>query len=346
MKKIIYFTIGLLLIGQLHFAKAQSNCANTLYEANKSYEAGDFKQSVSLLRPCLNSGFSRDEKFEGYRLLALNYIYLNEPAKADSAVQKMLSKNHSYKLFPNISDPAGLTKLVDAYDVIPVFTCGIDFFGVNFTNINLINNKSVSNTTASYQPLLGFQFGVNFDYAIWKRFHLAAGVQYYGNRYQHNLDSVAGWAQQFTEDLTYFNIPVAVRYYPYFRHDGTIRAYVEAGASYSYLFNDNATIFSTDNSNGNTNRASVNPITRRNTTNTSILVGAGLQYSVGNAWLTLNARYLNGLTNIVNSENRYNDQDFIFNYQYVDDDFKFNNWQFSLGVAFPLFYNVERIKGH
>jgi len=322
---------------------AQSPCANTLYEANKSYEAGDFGRSVSLLNPCLRYGFSHDEKKEGYRLLALDYIYLNQSEKADTAVRNMLSKDHNYKLFPNVADPIGLSKIVNTYDVIPLLTVGINL-GINFTNINLVANKAPANTTAEYIPLSGYQFGIEGDFRVWRDIHVTLGIQSYGVRYQHNLDSVAGWSQQFTENLTYINIPISARYYIYFKHDAIIRPYIEAGVAVSFLTADNANLLSTDLSSNNTSPSSVDPTSRRNNTNTSIIFGGGINLKLGGGWLTANVRYLYGQTLIDNPNNRYNDLDFIFGQQYVDDDFKFNNWQFTVGYALPILYKVEKLK--
>lgn len=343
MKKIIlpFLFINLFIYSVPSFA--QSPCVNSLLEANKSYEAGDFRRSVSLLKPCLISGFSHDEKFEGYRLLALNYIYLNQEGKADTAVRNMLIKKHSYKLFPNISDPAGLTRLINTYDVIPELTVGINL-GINFTNINLISNKSAANTGAEYIPLSGYQFGIEADCRVWKDLHISLGIQSYGVRYQHNLDSVAGWSQQYTENLTYVNVPVSARYYIYFKHDAILRPYVEAGAAFSFLTADNANILSTDNSNGSTSLGSLDPTSRRNKINTSILFGGGINLKLGNGWITTNVRYLIGQSLIDNPANRYNNLDFIFGQNYIDDDFKFNNWQFTVGYALPILYNVEKMK--
>jgi outer membrane protein W len=337
------FVIYLMLMPGFNSILAQSPCANSLYEANKSFEAGDFSKSASLLKPCLNAGFNKNEKAEGYRLLALDYIYLNEPGKADTAVRNLLIKKHSYKLYPEISDPVSLTNIVATYDVVPLLTGGVNV-GFNYTNINLVTNYAPSNTTGTYIPEPGAQFGLQFDYAIWKDLNITAGVQYYSVGYQHTLDSVAGWKEQFTENLKYINIPLSAKYYIYFKHDALIRPYIEAGADFAFLNSTDATIVSTDNSSLNSNQASTNPISRRNALNTSILYGAGLNIRFGEGWFTANVRYMYGLSEIVNGTNRYNDLSLVYNSNYIDDDFKFNNWQFTFGYTFILLYKVQKIR--
>ncbi len=341
-KSNILFLLPLLLLTS-KFAKAQSSCANTLYEANKSYEAGDFAKSVSQLRPCLKSGFHKDQRVEGYRLLALDYIYLNQPQQADTAVKNLLNNDNNYKLFPlYLNDPASLTKIINTYDVTPLLMVGVKI-GANFANVNLTSNKAVTNSAASYQALIGYQFGFEGDYTIWKDLHITASAMRTGLRYEHDFDSVAGWKQQYSEVLTYWHIPVSARYY-FLKTDAPLRPYVELGAAFDFLSAASGNIVNTDNTTGNTNSTSLDPSSRRNPENTSILYGVGLNYRAGIGWFTFNARYLLGLSPIVNANNRYNDVDFIFNYQYVDDDFKLNNWQFTVGYTIPVLFKVQKNK--
>jgi len=343
MKKynILFAFVFFLLASKMAFC--QNGCANTLYEANKSYEAGDFAKSVSQLLPCLKSGFHKDQKVEGYRLLALDYIYLNQPQKADTAVKNLLSNDNTYKIFPlYLNDPASLNKIINTYDVTPLLTIGADV-GANFANVNLTSNKAVTNSSASYQALIGYQFGVQADYTIWKDLHITASAMRSGLRYEHDFDSVAGWKQQYTEVLTYWHIPVSARYY-FLKPNGALRPYVEAGASFDFLSSATANIGNIDNTTGNTSNTSLDATSRRNPENTSILYGVGLTYRAGAGWLTFNARYLLGLSPIVNANNRYNDLDFIFNYNYVDDDFKLNNWQFTVGYVLPVIFKVQKVK--
>ena len=341
MKQLLIIHLSIILMMSCIAVSAQSPCANTLYEANKSYEAGDFTKSVALLKPCLNSGFSRDEKFEGYRLLALNYIYLNQLQQADTAVKKMLEKNNSYKLFPYIDDPAGLSRIIANYNVVPVLSVGI-YSGFNFANINLLENHTAGVTTASYQPLLGFQAGVEAEYNVWKGLSVSAGFQITDCRYTHVIDSLVGLKQEFTEDLTYIQIPIIARY-NFLKNEAVWRPYLEAGFAFDHVAGDVAHLLATNLSNGTVKRSSFDPTSRRTQNLTSIALGAGVQYRVFTGNLKASVRYLIGLTNVVNSDNRYNDMSSVFLNQYIDDAFKFDRWQFSLGYSFPVFYNVVKI---
>ena len=344
MKRFNILCFLVILLFATNMVNGQNSCANTLYEANKSYEAGDFAKSVTQLLPCLKSGFHKDQRVEGYRLLALDYIYLNQPQQADTAVKNLLNNDNNYKLFPlYLNDPAGLTKIINTYDVTPLFTIEVPLIGINFANVNLTSNKAVTNSSASYQPLTGIHFGLEGDYDIWKDLHISAGIMWMGISYEHDFDSVAGWKQKYTENLNYVHVPVSARYY-FMKPDAPLRPYVEAGASFDFLASASANIVNTDNTTGNTNSTSLNPISRRNSENTSILYGVGFNYRAAIGWFTFNARYMLGLSPIVNPNNRYNNIDFIFNYQYVDDDFKLNNWQFTVGYVFPVLFKVQKVK--
>ena len=58
----------------------------------------------------------------------------------------------------------------------------------------------------------------------------------------------------------------------------------------------------------------------------------------------LDLRYNFGLTNNVNGENRYKDDEEWSLYQYVDDDFSINNFYMSLGYVYS-FYKTKGAKG-
>jgi hypothetical protein len=86
----------------------------------------------------------------------------------------------------------------------------------------------------------------------------------------------------------------------------------------------------------------------RNQFNYSLLLGAGISYKIGLNYLVFEARYSNGMMNMVNSENRWR-EDFAegralkFPSGHVDDDFKLNSVAIFVGFVKPL-YKPRKIK--
>src|SRR5689334_15200733 len=102
-------------------AHAQNECGTTLARAQKSYEIGNFPEVIRILTPCLAGGFSNDEKWQGYRLLSLAFLFLDDSARADSAIGKMLEINPLYRA----QDPVEFQRLLNGYRTFPRFRAGI-----------------------------------------------------------------------------------------------------------------------------------------------------------------------------------------------------------------------------
>src|SRR5690349_4248403 len=88
-----------------------ANCTQVLRLARAVYEQGRLHELETLLKDCLagevgtTNGFSTvQEKVDAYRLLCLSYIYLEEPTKADEAMQGILDTDHFFAVNP--TDPA------------------------------------------------------------------------------------------------------------------------------------------------------------------------------------------------------------------------------------------------
>ena len=57
------FIICFALISVFKSVKAQDACLQSLNQASAEFDAGRFYSLPSLLNPCLESGFSREQKF-------------------------------------------------------------------------------------------------------------------------------------------------------------------------------------------------------------------------------------------------------------------------------------------
>ncbi len=83
-----------------------------LSEAIKDYELGRLPRVAALLERCLGDGFRREQREEGYALLAKTYVALDEFEKADAAISQLLRLNPSFS--PASTDPPIFAARVDA----------------------------------------------------------------------------------------------------------------------------------------------------------------------------------------------------------------------------------------
>jgi iron complex outermembrane receptor protein len=109
-KYILLFTCSLLATACLY----SQECGQiALEQAQKEYEVGRLSQVISLIKPCLDKGFTNDEKIQAYRLLALTYLANDNTDSAGSMIERILQIDPSYT--PNtVFDPQRYQVLVES----------------------------------------------------------------------------------------------------------------------------------------------------------------------------------------------------------------------------------------
>lgn len=326
------FTIVLLvtLIPTASGQQSQNSCRNTLLSANKEYENGRFTECISMLKPCLEHLGS--EVFEAYRLLALCYINLNDEKNAGEAAVNLLKNKPNYRDFPYF-DPLEFTKLLATYDVWPMLELGVKA-GVNFNSVNPMKNYSVTGSNAEFLPGNGYQAGILAEYYFKKKISLNAELLYEGLSYTRTSADVSGWNQEYKEKMNYFSLPLSGRYYFYQWNKFLFAA--ELGLQMQLLNATNSNIVLKNNATNENVQNTIEQSSQRNKTLFYVHAGLAVKYKLGGGNLCFNLRYAYGLSNVVNSEKRYENLDFILANQYVDSDIAFNPLYLSLGYQFPI----------
>jgi hypothetical protein len=101
--RIIVIIIILLIPGINSFvlhAQEPATCAEKLQTAQTLFEKGQVHQVPSLISGCLESGFTREESMEAFKLIIQSYLFEENLGKADSAMLAFLKKYPEYKLSP------------------------------------------------------------------------------------------------------------------------------------------------------------------------------------------------------------------------------------------------------
>ncbi|MDD5507161.1 MAG: TonB-dependent receptor [Bacteroidales bacterium] len=108
---LLIIIIGMLLPPVLW---SQNECGQiVLEEGRKLYETGRFEALISLIEPCLESGFSSDEQIQAYRLLALSYMAKDDIVTSRSMIEEILQQDPFYT--PNLLfDPPRYVQIVES----------------------------------------------------------------------------------------------------------------------------------------------------------------------------------------------------------------------------------------
>jgi len=116
-----YSIVGLLIIlfSSQGFAQG-NNCEETLNTAAEEFAAGRFYGIPAMLKPCLDKGFSREQRQRAYLLLTQTYLLLEDPVAAEASYLEVLKANPEFVADP-ARDPIDLVYLSKKFTAAPVF---------------------------------------------------------------------------------------------------------------------------------------------------------------------------------------------------------------------------------
>ncbi len=176
---------------------AQTDCKDAIYEANKFFEAGQIKECIDRLENCTAGIKDKQELTESYHLLAQAYQTLNDVEKANFYIRKMLQLKPDYKKYPNI-DPIDFNNLVKQFRISPKLYLGLKF-GYNVNSVKLHKSYAAYASTQSYNPSIGYQFGLAADYRILYGISINPEFLITGIKINHIVDSAGGEQQDYNE---------------------------------------------------------------------------------------------------------------------------------------------------
>ena len=335
--------VAALLVCAAASLRAQDNCATAVTRAAKSYEIGNLTDVVAIITPCLGS-LSSDDAWQAYRLLALSYLFQDQPAKADSAIDAMLRINPRYERNAE-RDPYEFLRALDRYDWYPQLSVSARVGGA-LASPNVLRSYTLdplAGHAATYSGSIGASFGLGMEYHLNRS--LALGVEILSVTSIFTRESVNSFSfdTKYTEHLSYFTLPVYARYE---LHTGVVSPYITAGAFLQFLPSASSSVSGTDAAGTAVNSTSGDIATDRRTAIVpGFLFGAGVQYALGNGTLTGGVRYLHGLVDNIVGTQRYADQTLLYPFYYLDDDLSMRNFEVSIAYLYHLNFRPVKIGG-
>ncbi len=349
LKKIILFVFSTCCLFSTKVF-AQDTCEQTLNQATAEFEAGRFYGLPSLLKNCLESGFTKEQRFRAYYILTQAYLVLDDPIGAETSYLKLLTVDPEFR--PNTkNDPIDLYYLSKSFTTRPRFTPHYRI-GVNVSFPNTIHSLSTSpiNVSVSRTIRVGFQVGMGLDWNINDRWSICSGIGYSTKSFSTITTGVAQTDNGTVIDKTsWLDIPLYIKYSV---DSGRLRPFGYVGIAANLLVESSlSSLGFNDNSQGSTRIAQgpdVDITFKRNFFNRSLVFGGGAKYKVGKNFIYADVRYMLGLTNLTIPEKNYYNSDgslatTVSQYQYVSDFFRLDNLSISIGYIRPL-YDPRKIK--
>jgi hypothetical protein len=337
----------ILLLLTLHIELKAQTCDENLEQARRFYQIGQIEKVPGVLESCMEKGFTKAQKTEAYELLVLTYQFDNEPKEAEETFISLLKHDPEYAV-NEANTPAEMMRLYNTYHAPPVYSIGFIggvnlAFGQRTQSFGLSNAEK--NLTEYSSDGFGFQAGLTVKRYISKSFELNLDLMYNNVRYERILSQLGFSEVLYQEDQRQFIFPLTFTYDIDF---GRFSPYVRLGGGLAYMFSSEATIERIYNENSITNLPNVSGpaidmIEQRNNINFFSTVGAGLKFKVPRGIIALDVRHNWNFLQQNRPSKRYDNNILVYEYLYVDDDFKLGNIAVSLGYTYS-FHKIKLLK--
>ncbi|MFM9840871.1 MAG: outer membrane beta-barrel protein [Cyclobacteriaceae bacterium] len=330
-----------------------TSCEQTLNQASAEFDAGRFYGLPALLKGCLEGGFTNEQRFRAYYLLAQAYLILDDPIAAEDSYLKLLRINPEFK--PNVkTDPIDLVYLSRKFTSRPRFTPHARI-GANVSFPRSIFEVSTYSSAVPISQTLrtGFQIGGGVDFNINDNWSLCLEGNFSTKSFTTDVKNIAKDDNSTVIDKSnWVDIPFYVKY----SYDsGRWRPFAYAGGALNLLLSSSVTAAYDDNTVSALSTSTkiaegpdIDLSYQRRSLNRSFIIGGGVKYKIGKNFVYADARYMFGLNSLAIPEKNYYNPDgtlstAITTNQYVSDFFRLDNLSISVGYIAPL-YDPRKIK--
>jgi len=340
----------LIQFGSYPVMAQDEQCAFTLREAENLYDQGRIENIPEMLQSCIQRGFSSEDRLAAYKLIILCSLYNDEQSQAEDQMLAFLKKYPEYELIP--TDPEEFRFLFEKYRTRPIFDYGL-FVGLNYAHGIMVQPYStfpnLHNDVLRFHPNnFGICAGALLNFYITNDLQISFEPMFAQKliKLDHEQGMVQGiYTKEHFEQQTCIDFPLSVTYD---FNLGRFRPYVRAGGQIGYMIG--ATTSTTTkyfNSVGEEVHENSGPdedvydTGNRNSMSYAAILGGGVKLKITKGYFYLDTRYNIGL-NIQNTGNRYDLNELIWKYQYMDPDFRLNNFMVCIGFV-RSFYNPKKV---
>jgi len=347
MKK-LYILALIIFFAAESFAQT-SSCAQTIRLAQSIYDQGRLHELEDLITKQLGkSDCSQAEQVSLLKLLTLSYIYLEEPARADETMLRLLDTDHYFEINPAV-DPAEFVALYNTFRTKPIYRIGAKL-GVSASRPNVTNSVTSVELAADseYKYAFAILFGGAVDVPIHfknkndDKFTLHGELLYWQKKFEIGVKVDRGVssegepltnAQQGFETQNWLSLPLSLEYKFL---EKKYNPYVAAGVAIDYLLGGKLQTERLRDDVTSVPEASYDIKSQRSPVNISALLATGVKLKMGGGFFIAEVRYVHGFSKVSSSESVYDNEFAVWNQGLPDSIFKMS----SLAISGSYVINV------
>jgi hypothetical protein len=330
------------------------NCATFVKDLEQEFNSGHYDACFQMFRNGTgNCKFSKRESEDIWLISAQINLERGNLQEVRKSFVQVLKNNPLYvpKQGAFREDFYSNYKMIK---VRPRILAGVHS-GVNLPSFKTTAVYSVLdsvNYDANLQGVPGYQAGIFLEYLFLPNLSIASEIDYTTVNYKRALSGPGSrFSLDYAENLTYADLHFSLKKY---FGQGKLKPYVSGGACLSFLQKATSQVsvrYSrtdpyTKDIDHFTSEATTDLKAMRNQRPGFLSLGAGCSYRLKNCVLSLDARYLQGLSNFVNPDRRQSNPNLLYNFYYVDNDVTLRKLEISVGIAYVLNYSVKERKRH
>jgi hypothetical protein len=342
----ILLLLLILISGNIAEAQEQS-CSFVLKEAQKQYTLGQVEKIPGMIAGCLESGFSKQERQDAYKLLILCYLSDDEQEKADSSMLAFLKRYPEYEIIP--TDSREFTYLFNSYRTLPIISIGLvgGFSRPQFFVTESNSTFDLNNYSRTYEPNgVSYQGGLKINTYLSDKYELELDVLFSQVSFlTTDVFTFEGKEIQKTEAIetqTRLRFPVSIQYsiYPF----GKNMLYARAGLIPSISLGDklDATRTYTNNVHNPVTGSAVDISAMRKKFDLSALLGAGVKYKIPHGYLFAELQYHPGLTKQLDRDGLYAFPELRDRFYFLSDNFRINKMVFNIGYSYSFYKPTKK----
>ena len=333
-KLIVFF----ILLSHSLQVNSQDTCQETLERAEALFDQGIIEKIPDLLADCINNGFSKQDRIRARRLIILAHLFDNNFIEAELAMTDFLKEVPEYQ--PQENDPSEFLALFSSFRTFPFLSIGA-FIGANLSNATMLEPYGPYNISESGKFSITtpqYQIGVGTNIFLSNRWKLSLESIYTRTSFAYSNLQYKFAQVENEETHQRLDFPVSFTFdFP----GNKLTPYLRLGASYGMIINASGNY---KRSYVNTGSAVFEPVEisgvdisdQRSTYSLNAVAGSGIKYKIPRGFLIFDLRYNYGLSDLVNNENRW-DQETVFSYYHTYSDFQLDYFTFSIGFHYSFF---------
>jgi hypothetical protein len=337
-----------------HAENPELNCATFVKDLDQEYNNGHYDVCFAMLKKGFGKcTFSKREKEDIWLTSALVNLERDNILEVRKCFVNLLKNNPLFTPKEGIYRQSFYTHF-KTIEVRPLIVAGIRS-GFNLPNYKTTNVFSVLNNvdySLQYQSVPGYQAGVYIEYQFFSNITLGAEIDYSTANFKRSLSAPGErFALDYSETLSFLDGHFDIK--KYFGR-GKFKPYISGGICLSMLQKSSAQI--------NVKYSRTDPYTKeidhfassmsidqkpfRNQQPTYLTAGLGCAYRIKNFIISVDARFMNGLSNMINPDKRLNNTELLYNFYYIDNDVFMRKTTFSASVGYVFKYAVREKKNN